>query len=291
MPNVPSLIAALWLREPDDARLARATGELGLPVASPPELAPAFTHLFLLNVFPYGDVFTTPTAELNGPGADAAAQAYAAHGFALPELNEVAAPDHLGLQLAFLDHLAARNEAAARAAALADLLAWAPAACLAVQLEPDVHPFYHTLAGITLQGLLEEAHRLPEEPPLLSTPDRGPLPDLEGELRLRDLVAYFLAPARCGLWLSRGRLGALARGLGLALPFGPRAEVAEALFAAAGSASHFGGLVAALTAELSMWNRGCCAWPPLAAAGWVARQRQAERQLVLVGEAASDASR
>jgi len=244
-----------------------------------PDLAPAFTHLFLLNVFPYSDVFTTPTAELNGPGAERAAQAYAAHGFAPPELSEVAAPDHVGLQLAFLDHLAARNETAAGAAALADLLAWAPAVCLAVQREPDVHPFYHALAQAALTALFAGAGgdtlALPQPPP----PDPGPLPDPDGEVRLRDLVAYFLAPARCGLWLSRGRLGAIARTLGLSLPFGPRAEVAEALFAAAGSAGQLGALIGALTAELSIWNGACSAWPPAAASGWLARHLQAAAQL------------
>ena len=68
-----SALISLWLHEPDEALLARAQAELGLAAASPAELAPAFTHLFLLNVFPYGDVFTAPTAELNGPGAERAA--------------------------------------------------------------------------------------------------------------------------------------------------------------------------------------------------------------------------
>jgi TorA maturation chaperone TorD len=282
-PSSLSLLSFLWLHEPDDGVLTRATSELSLPFASPAELAPAFTHLFLLNVFPYGDVFTTPTAEMNGPGAERASQGYADHAFAPPELSEVAAPDHLGLQLAFLDHLATQSEPVARAAALAELLAWAPAVCFAVQREPDVHAFYLALAQATLTALLAEAPTL-----RAALPDRplepGPLPDPTGETRLRDLVAFFLAPARCGLWLSRGRLGALAHSLGLALPFGPRPDVAEALFAAAGSAGVSLDLIRVLEDELSAWNRSYdmqplgLGWP--LNGHWQARTHAAEGQLI-----------
>jgi TorA maturation chaperone TorD len=254
-----------------------------------PGLAPAFTHLFLLNVFPYGDVFTSPAAELNGPSADLAAQAYRAHAFAPPELNDVAAPDHLGLQLAFLDHLAARDDPPALASALAALLAWAPAACLAVQREPEVHPFYAELAQATQRALFAQAAGRDLPPLGLAPPAPGPLPDPEGEVRLRDLAAFFLAPARCGLWLSRGRLGRIASGLGLALPFGPRAEVAAALFAAAGSAGQFDALLDALSAELSHWNRECAAWPPALAAPWLSRYEEAAHQLGLIRAAITSA--
>ena len=85
-------------------------------------------------------------------------------------------------------------------------------------------------------------------------------------LMLGAFSAYFLAPARCGMWLSRGRMGAIARGLGLALPFGPRAEVAEALFAAAGSAGVSLNLIRVLDDELSAWDRGYDRQPP--GLGW-----------------------
>lgn len=281
-----TLISPLWLHAPDAAYGQRGVDEADLPAAAPEALATAFTHLFLLNVFPYGDVFLTPSAELNGPGAERAAQAYRAQGFDPPELLEVAAPDHLGLQLAFLDHLAGRQAAVARATARADLLAWAPAACVAVQREPGVHPFYAALARATLTTLLVEglSHAMPAA---MAPAETGPLPDVEGEVRLRDIAAFFLAPARCGMWLSRGRLGSMARTLGLALPFGPRAEVAESLFAAAGSAGQFGTLLQALTDELSVWRGEWATWPSWAAAGWAARGRHAEGQLALMREVLS----
>jgi TorA maturation chaperone TorD len=284
MPATYAAFASLWLHEPDAARLVRAVGELGLPAASPVELAPAYTHLFLLNVFPYGDVFTAPNAELNGPNAELAEQAYAAHAFAPSELSEVAAPDHLGLQLAFLDHLTARHAAAARAPAFASLLSWAPAACLAVMREPNVHPFYAALARATLHLLLSDDAYQPGVPRKLPPAEPGPLPDPDGEVRLRHLVAYFLAPARCGIWLSRGRLGALAQHLRLALPFGPRPDVAEALFTAAASVSQLETLLQLLDDELSSWDSGYNMQPPGQGwslnGHWQARIYQAEGQLM-----------
>ena len=41
-----------------------------------------------------------------------------------------------------------------------------------------------------------------------------------------DIVRFFLAPARCGMFLSRSRMGQMARALQMRLPFGSRFEVA-----------------------------------------------------------------
>ena len=42
----------------------------------PAEMAPAYTDLFLLNVYPYGTAFIDPSGELNGPAAWQAARRY-----------------------------------------------------------------------------------------------------------------------------------------------------------------------------------------------------------------------
>jgi TorA maturation chaperone TorD len=287
------LLSSLWLTEPDAAPITRAV-ELGFPLAPAGDLAAAYTDLFLLNLPPYGTVFTDPLAELNGPAAGLWASRYAAYGYQPSALADAAAPDHLGLILGFLDHLEGQGAHAASAAAhtVAEALAWAPALCIAVQQEPAAHAFYQALAGHTLAALLDRfnalAPDLPDPLPTLPPPDPGPLPDPEGELRLRDLARFFLAPARCGLFLSRTRLGRLARDLGLPLPFGPRLDLAEALLQAAGANDQLPALLAALD-DLSARHAAAHAalstahplYAPLAHP-WLARLTLSRHQLSLM---------
>jgi hypothetical protein len=266
--------------------------ELGLPLATPSELAAAFSDLLLLNVYPYGTVFSEPEAELNGPGAEAALSRYADQGYRPRALFEVGAPDHLGLALGFLDHLEAVGAGDALAAAYAEALAWAPAVCAAVDHEPGAHPFYRALAARTAASLLARSsdfgaaasEQAAQSPP----PEPGPLPDAEGEVRLRDLVRYFLAPARCGAFLSRNRLGRLAQELGLAVPFGSRFDVAEALFQAAGASDRLpdlldaiDGLLSANSEDYAAWAAAYPAWQPLAQS-WLSRLSAARQQLALM---------
>jgi TorA maturation chaperone TorD len=103
------LLAGLWLREPDAEMARLASGRLGLPAAEPAELAAAYAELFLLNVYPYGTVFTDLDGELNGPGAQEIASLYAANGYQPAELLEMGAPDHLGACLGFAAHLRERQ--------------------------------------------------------------------------------------------------------------------------------------------------------------------------------------
>src|SRR3990172_12671037 len=98
-------LSSLWLHEPDSVTVARAENELGLPTATPDELAAAYADLFLLNVYPYGTAYTDPDGELNAPSAHKLATLYETQGYCPPELNEVAAPDHLGLCLGFIHHI------------------------------------------------------------------------------------------------------------------------------------------------------------------------------------------
>src|SRR5690606_24258294 len=121
-----ALLARLWLHEPDASVAADVIALLQQPPATPNELAAAYASLFLLNVYPYGTVFTDPSGELNGSGAQYTARLYAAHGYQPPELQTVGAADHLGLYLGFLAHLAEHGQSAVSAKVLAGLLAWAP---------------------------------------------------------------------------------------------------------------------------------------------------------------------
>jgi TorA maturation chaperone TorD len=274
-----SLLSHLWLHEPDAETIARAARELGLPDAEPVDLASAYTEVFLLNVYPYGTAFTDFFGELNGPEAQRVAALYAAHGYGPPELTSVGAPDHLGLGLGFLAHL---NE---RRLEIGDFpLDWAPVCCLAVEREPSAHRFYRALAKLTRETLLSQyvihntQHETQESAISLQQPDE--------ELSLRDIVRFFLAPAQCGIFLSRSQLGQMAKELGTRLPFGSRFEVAELLLASAGGeAAQIGQRLNVLEAEVEAWAAEYRTWAEqypawrTSAEGWLTRTTAAIRRL------------
>jgi hypothetical protein len=188
---------------------------------------------------------------LNGPAAAVAARRYGAAEYQPPELARTGAPDHAGLCLGFLAHLAAGGQDDPEF--LSWTLDWLPVCALAVERQPQAHPFYRNLAAATREALLAG----PSAPAgatgdLLPVLDAGPEPD--DELDLSRVVRFFLAPAACGLFLSRSRLGGLALEAGLRLPFGSRFEVARALFEAAGESGRVGPVLDALSAEAEAWD-------------------------------------
>lgn len=267
--------------------MARAAAELDLPFADPTELASAYTDVFLLNVYPYGTAFTDPSGELNGPAAQEMAALYEAHGYQPPELNVVGAPDHVGLCLGFLGKL---GELDAKRRELS--LDWIAVCCLAVERESAAPPFYRALANITREALF--AHHAPPSAPIANSPILQFLNPQE-ELSLRDLVRFFLAPAQCGVFLSRSQLGQMAKALGLRLPFGSRFEVAEMLFASAGEAEQIEQLIGTLEAEVQVWATEYRAWAekypewrPLADA-WLARTAEADHLLAGMRQMATTA--
>ncbi len=280
-PILHPLLPYLWLHEPDAGSIAEAVRALGLPPAEPSELAAAYADTFLLNVPPYGALFTDDFGELNGPEAQRAAQVFKASGYRPPELSEVGAPDHLGLWLGWLTH--GHGSGGEAANLIADLLAWAPVCCLSVGREPGVHRFYGALAAATREVLLADRRWQA----VVGHPSFAVSPGLsdDDEVSLRDIVCFFLAPARCGVYLSRSRLGHLAKTMGLRLPFGSRFEVAEALFTSAGEAQQLEPLLGGLTAEVETWASEYQAWAiqfPAwrpSADVWLGRTAQAVRTL------------
>jgi TorA maturation chaperone TorD len=268
------LLSHLWLHEPDADAITHAVAELGLPPATTDELASAYADVFLLNVYPYGTAFTDPSGELNGPAAQQIAALYEAHGYQPPELNAVGAPDHVGLCLGFLGEL---GELEIRELSLD----WIAVCCLAVERESAAPPFYRALANITREALFaHQAHHALPSAPITNSPILQ-FSDPQEELSLRDLLRFFLAPAHCGMFLSRSRLGQMAKELGLRLPFGSRFEVAEMLFASAGEAGQVEQLIAALEVEVETWETAYHSWAgqwPFADI-WLARTTNARRTL------------
>jgi len=274
------LLSRFWLHEPDPETLALAheVPSLALHIGDARELSTAYTELFLLNVYPYGTAFTDPSGELNGPSAWRTARRYETHGYSPPELSEAGAPDHVGLCLGFLSHLTARE--------LSDiefscwLLDWVPVCCLAVEREPSAHPFYRALAARTREGLMED---IPVRLPL----DRENVPagEVEEEVHLSDVIRFLLAPARSGFFLSRSRLGRLARSAGLRLSFASRFEVAQTLFASAGESGDVEAVLESLAAEVAEWKNAYRAWTAESpawtpyATRWLCRIGETERKL------------
>lgn len=265
-PSNWALLSRLWLHEPDAAALDqwRADAPPGqrLPaVPDPDDLRAAYAELFLLNVWPYGTAYTDAWGEINTPEARRVAADFDAAGYAPPELSEVGAPDHLGLCLGFMAQQADRGRAASRNF-LAQMADWAPLCCLAAERDPSAHAFYRALAGRTREAVLDEVQAR-VAPDLGAWPHRAE-PEAAGlpgdEWRLRHVVTFWLTPARCGLFLSRARLGGMARALGLHLPFGARRDVAEWLFSGAGEGGRLFELLAQLRAEAGAWGDAYDAW-------------------------------
>ncbi len=280
-----SLLSRLWLREPD-ADAISAAAVAGLPAGDASDLAAAWTDLFLLNVYPYGTAFTDASGELNGPEAARALSRYESAGYRPAELSSAGAPDHAGLCLGFLSHLAATGQHEPEF--LGWTLDWLPVCALAVKRQPSGHPFYGGLADVTIETVLWQ-----EAPPSTLTP-RAPsaAKDAEEEPDLFGLIRFLLAPAACGFFLSRSRLGSLALEAGLRLPFASRFETARALLEAAGERGRVEQVLEGLGNEAQAWDAAYVSlalahpsWRSRAAA-WRGRLAATRERLARMGEAA-----
>ena len=279
MPATPlGLLSRLWLREPDAGTLeaCRYLASLEGRAGDPAALAAAYADLFLLNVYPYGSAFTEPSGELGGPSAEWAAHRYASRGFDPPELVEVGAPDHVGLCLAYLDHLEARGERDVEFTSF--VLEWVPVCCLAVEREPSVPPFYAAVAAATRERVLDDTTVGDDARADTVVAD-------EEEIGLSQVVRFLLAPALSGIFLSRAKLGHVARAAGMRLPFGSRFDVAHLLFQTAGESGNVGTVLNLIGDEVAAWETAYRTWSAdhphwaPAAARWLGRTGETRRRL------------
>lgn len=271
------LLARLYLAEVDEETRQRlaASPDLAKLAPSPQALSGLrreYTHLFLVNVYPYESVFLDPSGLLNTDQTVGVAEAYARAGFDSPHLLRVGAVDHLGLELEFLAHLL-ETAGPARPFLEEHLLHWAPGFCLAVERAAR-SPTYRRLARATREALLGhygklgggQIRRLPRhETPSLDQAD------------LRGAVGFLIAPAHSGLFLSREDLRRLGQRLEVPLGIGERSRMLEQLLRAAGEFGLLRPLFEALIEEAGSWAEGYRrwsrdhpAWEPFAQA-WLAR--------------------
>lgn len=213
-------------------------------------------------VFPYESAFRSADGQLGGPVGAAVHAAYRAGGFA-PQTASTE-PDHIGLQLAYLAHLArAEAEAAddgrvdvvercvAHTARFLDqhALLWWPSFAGALATQADTA----WLARVgALAAELAEGHRAGLDVAVAPPVDQSCAPlDLDDpETRLKDIVEHLVRPARCGVFLSQRGMDRAAVVTGLPTGFGPRPKRLEALWHTAADHHAVEALAIALRAEV-----------------------------------------
>jgi hypothetical protein len=217
------------LAEPPGPAHARLAGLLELPE---PDGA-MWTEAFVVQLVPFASIYLSPEGMLGGEAADRIAGFW--HALRLPV---PANPDHLTALLGLYATLveAEHQEPAgprrvlrrqARTALLHEhLLSWLlPFGHAMAEAGP---PAYAGWARLVREALRDEASelgvpdRLPAQLRAVPPPDAGPE-------RLDEVLAGLLAPARCGLVLTRAQLAATARRGGLGLRLGERRRVLRAL--------------------------------------------------------------
>lgn len=215
---------------PQVMALAELAGAQPAPF-DPDEAAADHQRLFGFNLFPYESVFRHPSGLLGGPVTEAVAQTYRPYAFSPPA---AAAPDHIGVQLAFLAFLCGAEsgdpqaQVAQRHFLQTRLLPWLPP--LVVSLRRQPLPFYQAVGDLLLELAADHAHALGIE----TAPDgdgvaafAAPPPALlaDDKTSLRDIARFLLTPPYSGLWLSREDISYLTRQRDLPRGFGEREQM------------------------------------------------------------------
>ena len=230
-PRAEVLRALAVVCEPPADGHARVWDALGLPGA--PEAA-AFTDLFVLHLYPYASVYLGAEGMLGGEARDRVAGFWRAlHLTPPPEPDHLAAL--LGLYASLLEREGEERHPArralwgqARAALLHEhLTSWLPP--YLDRVEALAPPAYRAWAGLLSAALAGEAAAAgPPEAMSAHLRAAPPLPDPRRE-GSRAFVTGVLAPARCGMILTRADLARSARDLGLGFRVGERRFALAAL--------------------------------------------------------------
>ena len=243
------LAAELFAREPDAELLALASTVPALAAHATPRAAARYTHVFVLNAYPFASVYLDADGGIEGEHAGFTRGVLEALGL---RVEPGTAADHIAVQLdalaALVEREADANDAAdaadagdpaGRAAARArhaqrallgeHLLPWAPLFLDAVARVDE--GLFRAMAGSTRDTLVAHAAAL-----LGGASARPPSPgpaDGPHESVPLSTVDRLSVPARGGLFLCRADLARLGGALGLPLRFGGRRFMLEGLAQAA----------------------------------------------------------
>ena len=248
--------------------------------------------LFGFNVFPHESVFVDAPSVLGGPATAAVQHFYRQVGFA-PREGEVA-PDHIALELGLMAFLSGaeangwttrntdtvpQNRNLQRQFLDQHLLLWLPALVLAIRQQGE--SLFQALAKLTLELVLDHRRTLdedlPSSPPSIHLPKAPALLD-NPSTGLREVAAYLLTPAHCGLYLSRDDIARLGHQLHLPCGFGDRRQMLTNLLRSAAEYDSLPALVTELQQMVLIWQDHYQHWRrtgPLSmvsiAAAWIER--------------------
>lgn len=223
------------------------------------QLATQLHATFELGVFPYAGVFLHADARA-GACADLVRDFHARAGFSPRPVNAELAPDHLGVQLAFMSFVS-RARADGHLGPLAEfidacVLAYLPTLVLAArELGADAGNPWVSMLGELLELVAAQRASLPgaRAAPRLCPAERLLADERTG---LREIAAYLLTPARSGVFLTRADIAALARSRALVRGFGSRLTMLDNLLRAAVEYGELDGLRAGLDELLVRRDHG-----------------------------------
>ena len=227
--RLAAMLGRLLLQEPgpDAAGLVAGLPELE-PLGRPdPELAAIYERLFLREIPLFESVFLGGDGQRGGPVVGDVLDSYCRHDFDETTTWRVPSPDHLGIELRFLGHLAARESAAwqddrpdeatklvevQREFLARHLGQWGEVATAAVLRRAGDGP-YQVLTTAVAELLAAESERL------RPAPDHPGMPAVASEEPPRRLAPariarWLLTPSRSGAFLDVDDLAEAATSIG-----------------------------------------------------------------------------
>jgi len=249
-PSEFRLLARLFLLELDETTRAELEHDARFAQALPCDLTDArieFTRLLTLSVYPYTSVFLDSPPTLNSESSAQVERFYESVGFAPASDWVYGAPDALGVELACAASLLERGLDASDFLCNF-LLPWAPVCCLAIERNAHLD-FYRTLARVTCDALVRAAERI----------NGGHWAKLRysevepEEWDLNEVIDFLLAPARCGVFISKQELQRIAAAVQIPLSFGERGLMLMSLLRGGGLNDQLGAVLEGLEHLLSEW--------------------------------------
>lgn len=291
------LLAELFAAEPDRELLRVAATVPELARHADLDASRRYTHVFVLNAYPFASVYLEPEASIGGERAGFTRGVLEALGL---QVDETVSADHAAVSFAALGALLER-EAGAREAVRAErarhaqrtvlaehLLPWAPLFLAAIgRVDHDLYGAAAALAGRLLgehaaalfpaDGRAAAAGRGATAGGGIAAGGRDEVADgpgaggdgalhgaapagEAGERDRRELLDRLASPARSGLFLSREDITAVAAASGLAVRFGGRPFMLESVVQAAVQRGAGDALEASLTRLAAGQRRELEAW-------------------------------